>query len=102
MTARYVNLKGTGPAPLTAGQGYAFTYTVEVDGRARLSIPWAQRGSWDDYGSVIYDEQEAFVWAVTTEVAAATQSYYPGEWVFVDVATLDRVWAALAARICAV
>jgi hypothetical protein len=90
---------GTGDAPLVATQRYTFQHVVTAAGEAKLTIPYVQRGSWDDHGIVERPEQERFVARLLASPDLSAKTGYPGEWIFPDVATLDRAWAALAAAL---
>ncbi len=92
-------LRGTGPAPLVAAQLYDFHRIVTAAGEAKLTIPYKQRGSWDDHGVVEYADQETFVEELLVSLGVVANGGYPGEWIFADVAALDRVWAALVVTI---
>jgi hypothetical protein len=72
-----VHLVGTGNAPLAATRRYSFTAHLVSDGESRLSIPYRQRGSWDDYGVVEQPEQEAFVRQLLASLGAPARTGYP-------------------------
>lgn len=96
-TLRYAS--GSGQAPLAATRKYSFTHVVTAKGEAKLQTPYVQRGTWDDYGVVERAEQEAFVYAMLKSLGINARVTYSGEWTMPDVATLDRVWAAIEATL---
>lgn len=99
MSDAHRHASGTAGAPLGATRRYSFTHVVTAAGKAKLTIPYRQRGSWDDFGVVESPEQEAFVARLLASVGVPVRYGYPGESLLPDVATLDRVWAALEAAL---
>ena len=85
-------LSGTAGAPLAATRAYTF----RREG-TRLLLPVCHRGSWDDFGIAERPEQEGFVRAALAALGVPASTGYPGEWVFPDVAALDRAWTHLEA-----
>ncbi|TAK18403.1 MAG: hypothetical protein EPO40_37110 [Myxococcaceae bacterium] len=99
MSDAHRHASGAADAPLAATRRYSFTRVVTAAGEAKLTIPFCQRGSWDDFGIVEHPEQEVFVHRLLASLGVAVRSGYPGEFVFPDVASLERAWAALEAAI---
>jgi len=93
------SLSGTGNAPLAATRRYSFRRVVGSAGDAHLVIPVVHRTSCEDLGEVAHSEQEVFVAGLLDELEVPHSAGFPGEWVFPDVATLDRVWSALGERL---
>ncbi|MEO7095535.1 MAG: DUF6687 family protein [Polyangiales bacterium] len=84
-------------APLDPTRRYVFHRTIALgDGdKWELGIPYRQRGSWDDYGVVEHEEQDALVEALITSLGIARTAAYPGTWYFADAAAVERLWSAL-------
>jgi len=99
MSDAHRHASGTAGAPLAATRRYSFTHVVTAGGEAKLKIPYCQRGSWDDFGIVEHPEQEVFVHRLLASLGVPVRSGYPGEFLFPDVASLDRAWAALEAAL---
>ncbi len=93
-------LHGTTTAPLAATIRYEFTRAQSNRGLPAILIPVAipvrQRGSGDDYGEVERLEQQAWLWRFFASLDALPESGWPGEFLWPDEATRDRVWSALA------
>ncbi len=90
---------GTGDAPLAATRRYTFNHGVTTAGEAKLTIPYVQRGSFDDHGVALWPEQEVFTEGLLAAQGLPSRRGDPGEWLFPDVAALGRAWAALAANL---
>lgn len=88
-------VRGCAGAPLVATMEYQFERGFTPAGEGRLGIPWMQRGSWDDRGSVVRVEQEVFVDRLIASIGATARGGDPGEWIFVDPVDLECTWSAI-------
>jgi hypothetical protein len=93
------HLRGTAGAPLVATRAYDFHRAITPEGRHILSIPYSQRGSWDDHGVVTHPEQDVFLAHLLAPLGITHGNAYPGEWPLPDLAALDAAWAALTAAL---
>lgn len=95
----FAHLEGKGKrAPLDPSRTYSFRRSVTPNetGKWELTIPWKQRGSWDDFGAVEHEEQEALVRELILALGMPSTGGYPGTWSFDDASALDRLWTALS------